>query len=116
MASISMVGKGNAAEIAQVLMGEIQNSAMSCQLVDSISRMIGDISYYLMVFDKYYMRNSSRASLTVSVIGTGDIVHVDAIGAGGGQGAIFNFSWGAEENFVNTVADILGGYGFNIAV
>lgn len=112
MASLSMIGNGNASEIAQMLTNEIQNSAMSCELVDSNSRVIGDISYYLMVFDKYYMRNSSRASLTVSVIGYGGLIYVDAIGAGGGQGALFNFSWGAEEDFVETVEQLLRGMGF----
>lgn len=112
MASLSMIGNGNASEIAQILSNEIQNSAMSCELVDSSSRVIGDMAYYLMVFDKYYMRNSSRASLTVSVIGYGGLIYVDAIGAGGGQGALFNFSWGAEEDFVGTVEQILRGMGF----
>lgn len=107
-----MTGRGNAEEIAGMLSKEIQDSAMSCELVDSSSRRIGEISYYLMVFDKYYMRNSSRASLSVSVIGYGDMVYVDAIGSGGGQGALFNFSWGAEEDFVGTVEQILCGVGF----
>jgi hypothetical protein len=112
MASISMSGIGNGNQIADMLSDEIQNSAMSCQLVDRTSRRIGDLSYCLMVFDKYFMRNSSRASLTVSVLGSGDTVYVDAIGAGGGQGALFNFSWGAEEDFVGTVEQILRGIGF----
>lgn len=115
MASLYMTGTGNASEIATILVEEIQNSAMSCELVDSTKRVVGGTSFYLMVFDKYYMRNSSRASLTVSVIGDGDRVYVDAISAGGGQGALFNFSWGAEENFVGIVEEILGGYGFYIA-
>jgi hypothetical protein len=85
---------------------------MSCQLVDSASRVLGETSFYLMVFDKYYMRNSSRASLTVTVLGCGETIYIDAIGAGGGQGAFLNFSWGAEENFVDLVPQILSGYGF----
>ncbi len=107
-----MTGRGIANQVADILLNEIQNSAMSCQLVDSNRRIIGEISYSLMVFDKYYMRNSSRASLSVSVIGYGDMVYVDAIGAGGGQGALFNFSWGAEEDFVGTVEQILRNMGF----
>jgi hypothetical protein len=42
-----------------------------------------------------------------------DTVYVDAVGSGGGQGALFRFSWGAEENFVGTVARVLQGHGFN---
>jgi hypothetical protein len=65
-----------------------------------------------MVFEKYFMRASNRASLTVMVSGEGETVCVDAIGSGGGQGAIFKFSWGAEEGFVGTVEKILAGCGF----
>jgi hypothetical protein len=110
-----MTGTGSAEEIARVLTEEIQNSAYSCELIDSVCREFGGTSVHLLVFDKYYMRNESRASLTVSVIGNGGAVYVDAVGSGGIQGVFFNFSWGAEENFVNVVGEILGRYGFRIA-
>jgi hypothetical protein len=112
MASISLTGRGSASEIAAMLSEEIQGSAMSCELVDSVSRELGETSFHLLVFDKYFMRNSSRASLTVSVIGRQGQVIVDAIGSGGGQGALFNFAWGAEEDFVSVVEDILRNIGF----
>jgi hypothetical protein len=107
-----MWGQGNAAEIAAMLTDQIGRSAMSCELIDSVFHELNGTSVHLLVFDKYFMRNSSRASLTVSVIGSGGTVYVDAVGSGGSQGALFNFSWGAEENFVGTVAEILGSYGF----
>jgi hypothetical protein len=112
MASISMSGKANAREVADYIQNEIVASAMSCELVDSILREFQGVTIQLLVFEKYYMRNSSRASLTVSVIGQGDMVVVDAVGSGGGQGALFNFSWGAEEDFVAVVEDILRRIGF----
>lgn len=112
MASVYMMGQGDAATITRLLADEILRSAMSCELIDSRHHELGGTTCDLLVFDKYYMRNSSRASLTVNVIGNGGVVYVDAVGSGGSQGALFNFSWGAEENFVDTVAQILGGYGF----
>jgi hypothetical protein len=112
MASLTMTGRGNALDVANILTDGIQNSGMSCELVDRVSRVFGETSFYLMVFDKYFMRNSSRASLTVSVIGNGDEIWVDAVGSGGGQGAIFNFSWGAEEDFISVVGEILNDMGF----
>jgi len=42
------------------------------------------------------MRSSNRASLTVVVTGRDNQVQVDAIGSGGGQGALFSFSWGGR--------------------
>jgi len=112
MASISMIGKGNVIEIAGMLSTEIRNSGMSCELVDSIQRRVGDSTLYVIVFEKYYWRASNRASLTVVVSGDGDNVYVDAIGSGGGQGPIFKMSWGAERSFVSTVEQILQPLGF----
>lgn len=112
MAKVTLRGKGNVNSIANILSNEIQNSALSCSIIDSVTRTIADTTIYVMVFEKYYMRSSNRASLTVVVSGAGDDVAVDAIGSGGGQGALFRFSWGAEENFVNTVSQILRRHGF----
>ncbi len=112
MASLSMAGTGNAANIAELLAHEIQGSGMSVQMVDSIYRPVADGGVCIMVFEKYYWRASNRASLTVVVSGEGGSVYVDAIGSGGGQGPLFKFSWGAEEDFVGLVADILAGQGF----
>ncbi|MGI6192699.1 MAG: DUF6054 family protein [Christensenellales bacterium] len=112
MASLSMTGAGSPDAIAELLAHEIQSSGLSCQLVDSIYRSAGPTGIYVMVFEKYYWRANNRASLTVVVSGEGDTVYVDAIGSGGGQGPIFKFSWGAEEDFVGTVGEILSRYGF----
>ncbi len=65
-----------------------------------------------MVFEKYYMRSSNRASLTVALTSKNDEIVVDAIGAGGGQGVFFRFSWGAEEDFVSSIENILSGRNF----
>lgn len=113
MSKITMSGKGNIEEITKILTDEIQGSATSCELIESVYRNLGDYKTALLVFEKYYMRNSSRASLTVSIMGDSESVVVDAIGSGGGQGAIFNFSWGAEDDFVGTVENILASLGFN---
>ena len=112
MASLSMSGRGNVDQVAGMLEGEIQNSGFSCTLVDRVQRNVGSVKVIVMVFEKYFMRAANRASLTVMVSGEDETVCVDAIGSGGGQGAIFKFSWGAEESFVGTVEKILARYGF----
>ena len=110
--AISLRGRGKGEEIAELLSREITDSGLSCELVDSVGRRVGDAKIYTMVFEKYYMRASNRASLTVVVFEEGGDVCVDAIGSGGGQGALFRFSWGAEEDFAALVGDILSPYGF----
>ena len=112
MARISMQGHGDINQIAGSLTRDIESSGMSCTLVDSISRSGGSCRLVVLVFEKYYMRTSNRASLTVVLTGQDQVIYADAIGSGGGQGAIFRFSWGAEENFVSTAERFLRQYGF----
>ncbi|WP_312654438.1 DUF6054 family protein [Proteiniclasticum sp.] len=107
MAKISMQGKGNGNDIAELITREMESSGMSTQLVDSITRQTGDLYMHILVFEKYYMRSSNRASLTVVVTDADHDIKVDAIGAGGGQGVFFRFSWGAEESFVSVIEEIL---------
>jgi hypothetical protein len=51
------------------------------------------------------MRNGNRASLSLTVVGHGSEIFISAIGAGGGQGIIFNFSLGAEDDMVAIVRE-----------
>jgi len=90
----------------------IADSAVSINLVGESRFSCGETSLIVSVYDKYYMRNSSRASLTLTVAGCGDRVFVSAIGAGGGQGVFLNFSWGAEENFVAVVEQAMADMGY----
>lgn len=112
MAKASLRGQGNVNEIANYLIQGIEGHAMSCTLVDCIRRELGAYTVQTLVFEKYFMRAENRASLTVMVSGDGETVFVDAIGSGGGQGPIFKFSWGAEEDFVAIVPDLLSRKGF----
>lgn len=107
-----MTGRGSVDAVAALLTEHVPRSGLSCELVESVRRDVGRSSAYLLVFEKYYMRAGNRASLTVMVTGDNGEVYVDAVGSGGGQGALFRFSWGAEEDFVGTVADILREQGF----
>ncbi len=64
------------------------------------------------VYDKYFMRNSSRASLSLTVVDSGNEIYISAIGAGGGQGVFFNLSWGADSELVDIVSDCLKNLGY----
>lgn len=90
----------------------IINSAMSMKLVDESIYEVYPYKVTIKVYDKYFMRNSSRASLNLTVVEDGRSTHVVAIGSGGGQGAIFNFSWGAESELVNDVQRMLEKMGY----
>lgn len=108
----TMSGNGDIDQIAQIITSEMQESAVSCQLVDSVRRDWGPFISILLVFEKYFMRASNRASLSIMLNQLEDLVTVDIIGSGGGQGPLLSFSWGAEDSFVATTVDILSELGF----
>jgi hypothetical protein len=112
MAMSTFKGNGDIEEMVNYLKEGIQNSGMSNELVHSVTRDSNGSKTYLLVFEKWYYRTSSRASLTVMVTENDETIYVDAISAGGGQGLVFRFSWGAEENFVGIVRNLLLNKGF----
>lgn len=111
--AVSLRGAGSPAEIANIITDGVVSSAASCSLVDRIDRKVEGRTVIFLVFEKYYMRSSNRASLSVMVSpGADGYVNVDAVGAGGGTGVFLRFSWGTEQSFEATVCKVLEGIGF----
>lgn len=105
MAKFEKTITGKFEEVLKHLVGDIQNSGMSVNLVDESNYSCGDVNIAVRVYDKYFMRNGSRASLSLTLVGNGMDIFVSAIGAGGGKGVVFNFSLGAEDSMVDIVRE-----------
>jgi len=112
MSKLSMSGSGDIHTLANLICHELNESALSCELVDSVDRTVGDTRIMIMVFEKYYMRSSNYASLTVVICEENGQISVDAIGSAGGQSPFLKMSWGAERDFVAAVENILLRQGF----
>jgi hypothetical protein len=112
MAKYEKMIHGNFDDIVDRLQNDIMDSALSMNLVDESNYHIGNTRIAVRVYDKYYMRNSNRASLSLTVAGYGNDIFISAIGAGGGQGVIFNFSLGAEDDMVSIVQESLEQMGY----
>lgn len=89
--------------VVKKLENDITNSGISMKVVDESNYSIGDTKIAVRVYDKYFMRNGSRASLSLTVVGSNSDIYISAIGAGGGQGIFLNFSLGAEDDMVRIV-------------
>lgn len=96
---------GNFDEIVRALDRAILDSALTMRLVEESLIVCRGARVSVRVYDQYFMRNSSRAALTLSVVEADGEVAISAIGSGGGTGAIFNFSYGAESKMVGVVED-----------
>lgn len=108
MSKLTMKGYGELSQVSSNLIGWMEGSGVSCQFVGGMYRK----NNIMLVFDKYYMRAGNRASLSIMLTKEDDIIYADIVGAGGGQGVFFNFSWGAEGNFVDTARSLLNEMGF----
>ncbi len=105
MAKYEKAFNGQFEEVLNCLQNDIGNSGLTMNLVDESNYTIGDTKIAVRVYDKYFMRNGNRASLSLTVVGHGNNIFISAIGAGGGQGIIFNFSLGAEDDMVAIVQE-----------
>lgn len=103
MAKYETIITGQFEQVVDHLENDIRNSGVSMNLVDKSDYASGDTNIAVRVYDKYFMRNGNRASLSLTVVAHGRDIFISAIGAGGGQGIIFNFSLGAEEDMVSIV-------------
>ena len=112
MAQVVLYGSGEPRGIAAELDEAVSRSGASVELVSRDEAKINDATIITRIYEKYYMRNSSRASLTVQLVSHAGRIRAFLAGTGGGNGSLFGFSWGAEEDFVESAADSLRGLGF----
>lgn len=111
MAKFEKHVRGEFSNIVQKLDDEIVNSSLSMRLVDESNYENGEVRIAVRVYDKYFMRNGNRASLSLTIAGNGNSIFISAIGAGGGSGVIFNFSLGAETEMVEFVENCISNMG-----
>lgn len=83
------------------------NADLIYKEIDSID---DEREFAILVFEKYYFRSKNRAALTVVIDSFQGITLVRAIAAGSSQGMIFDFDWGAGEDFARSVKKILKKY------
>lgn len=97
-------------EAENLITNQVVNGSVSGELIDRYeSNHIEGKKVIVLVFEKYFMRNSSRASLTVTIENLRDVTTVHAAGSGGGQGMLFKFDWGAGDSFVYQVTKAVEG-------
>lgn len=112
MASAKFQGDFNVTETASFIKRETNNLGITVELVGESKYIRDDYQVYLFVFEKFYYRASSRASLSVLVVGDEESSNVEVISSGAGQGLLFKFSWGADKNFVNGLGKLLISRGY----
>lgn len=109
MAFTRTVNQPPEAVAARVAEG-VQRGALSAELTaQHRSSGANGAVMIVLVFDKYFMRTSNRASLTVSVDNLSGSTTVFAASAGTSEGLFSWFDWGAASSFESEVEKILRG-------
>lgn len=97
-------------DVLERIKTNIVEGSISGKLIDQYERVVGDQQIVVCILEKYYMRTSNRASLTVTVDNLEGKTKIHAVASGGGEGAIFRFDWGVGNSFINSVAKALDEY------
>lgn len=90
----------------------IKNHIMTLGISNVLVDEINDGVHWFAVYDKYYIRASNRVSLSINVYKRDKYVYVEAIAAAGGRGALINFSWGSESDFLQAFYELIIADGF----
>lgn len=81
--------------------------------ISKVDASIGDATLWLLVYEKYFFRSSSYASLTVLLSENEEEQTADIVSSGGGQG-LANHSLGANRKFTEECIRAMEAIGFSI--
>lgn len=95
---------------ANIIEEYVAKSGFSTTCIDRYHKQYNEKTVIVLIFEKYFMRNSSQASLTVTIENLNGVTSVHAVGSGGSQNVLFNFDWGASDSFEGLVRDALRGF------
>lgn len=112
MANIIIKGHGSVEELIKDIDSFLTGNSISCESVYECIEEKNGVKIILSIYEKYYMRVKNRLSLSILIIGYNKELTVNLISSGGGNGLFSGLSWGAEENFVDSLATYLESLGF----
>lgn len=81
--------------------------SISGKLIDHYKRTVGEYEVIVFVLEKYFMRTSNRASMTVTIDNFEGTTKVHAVASGSAEGVFFRFDWGAGNSFANSIEKTL---------
>ena len=98
-------------ELPVNILASFEEKPFAPELVYQELSDVNGVSVFLMVFEKFYLRNSSATAATVQILDSGTEQTATIIGVGGGSG-ILNTNHGSHADFTAALAAALAKYGF----
>ena len=81
--------------------------AVSCTYEDGSDYESGGVRCAVRVFERYSVLGGNRVSLNLTLVGQGSDLFLTAIASGGSQAMFFKVNTIGEENFLNSLKEIL---------
>ena len=88
----------------------IKNNHTASLIYEDYKNVSHDKEIGVLVYEKYYIRNSSRAALTVIIDNIDGATQVASVSTGSSQSMIFKFDWGASDEFASSIQRMLADY------
>lgn len=84
----------------------LQAAGETANLVDGSETVRGDTMIGLYIYEKFFMRNNSVASLSLQLIQEQESVELTAVSSGSGYG-YFKLDWGAADKLIEVLEENL---------
>ena len=97
-------------ELPVNLLASFEEKPFAPELVYQELSDVNGVSVFLMVFEKFYLRNSSTTAATVQILDSGTEQTATIIGTGGS--GVLNTNYGSHADLTSALADALAKCGF----
>ena len=85
----------------------VMQGSMTASLEESSDFSVGGVRCAVRVFERYSWSGSNRVSMSVTMVGSGNMTHLCAVTSGGSQAMFFKMNTFGEEAFLDTLRDAL---------
>ena len=85
----------------------VMQGSMTASLEESSDFSVGDARCAVRVFERYSWSGSNRVSMSVTMVGSGNMTHLCAVTSGGSQAMFFKVNTWGESAFLDSIRDAL---------
>ncbi len=110
MAKIEYELQGNYSNILSELDAAVLKGSISASLEDSSDFNIGASRCSVRVYERYSVLGGNRVSMSLTLYTAEDRIFLTAITSGGSQAVFFKINTIGEENFLDTVREVIDQY------
>lgn len=110
MAKYETTIKGDLIKFVNYMEDEILSSSSTASLEEKSFVEMNGVKVAVYAYERYSMLGGNRVSLTLTAVGNGDDIWVNAVSTGGSQGMFVKFNTFGEESFLEIAVTAISKY------